>query len=62
MGIWSNRDPVLGEAQMKNSEAYCTHGFTYVRFDDVGHWIPIDAAPQLVAELVNFLPSPSRAA
>jgi pimeloyl-ACP methyl ester carboxylesterase len=61
LGIWSSGDPVLGEAQMKNSEAYCTNEFSYVRLDDVGHWIPLDAAPRLVDELVNFLPSTARA-
>ncbi len=56
LGIWSSGDKALGEAQMTNSAAYCTHGFSYVRIDDVGHWIPLDAAPQLVAALANFLP------
>ena len=57
LGIWSSRDAGLVERQMIDSGAYCTHGFTYSRLEDVGHWIPLEAPEQLVEQVVTFVPN-----
>ena len=56
LGIWSSGDSALGERQMTDSGAYCAHGFAYTRLEDVGHWIPLEAASELVEQLVTFVP------
>jgi pimeloyl-ACP methyl ester carboxylesterase len=54
LGIWSSGDFALTEQQMTTSESYCDDGFRYVRLDDVGHWIPLEAASSVSREIVNF--------
>lgn len=55
MGIWSDRDPALGEKQMLDSAAYCRAGFRYERLDGVGHWMQLSATDKLNALLIDFL-------
>ena len=55
LGIWSSADPALTEEQMTSSAAFCTGGFTYVRLDRVGHWIPLEAPAELVHLVTEFL-------
>jgi pimeloyl-ACP methyl ester carboxylesterase len=56
MGVWSDGDEALSEAQMKNSAEYVTD-FRYERIDGISHWIPTAAAEQLNALLLDFLAS-----
>jgi pimeloyl-ACP methyl ester carboxylesterase len=55
LGMWSSGDFALTERQMKQSENYCDNGFTYVRFDRLGHWIPLEAPHEVSREILNFL-------
>ena len=55
MGIWSDRDPALGEKQMLDSAEYCRAGFRYERLDGVGHWMQLSATDKLNALLIDFL-------
>lgn len=55
MGVWSDGDDALTEAQMKNSAQHVTGGFRYERIDGVSHWIPTAAADRLNALLLDFL-------
>lgn len=55
MGVWSSGDPALTEAQMTGSEAFLDGPWRYERIDGVGHWVPVEAAPQLSRLLVDFL-------
>lgn len=57
LGVWSSRDLALTEVQMTNSASYCARGFTYVRLDGVGHWIPLEAPHELASEIVEFASS-----
>lgn len=58
LGLWSSGDAALSERQMTNSSPYCAQGFTYVRFEGPGHWLPLEAPHEVGAEIVNFI-SPS---
>jgi pimeloyl-ACP methyl ester carboxylesterase len=55
LGIWSSGDFALTERQMRNSKNYCANGFTYVRLEGFGHWIPLEAPGELTREILNFL-------
>jgi pimeloyl-ACP methyl ester carboxylesterase len=56
LGVWSSGDAALGERQMTESAAYCADGFTFARLEGVGHWIPLEAADELVEQIVTFVP------
>jgi len=55
MGVWSDRDPALGEAQMRASRDYCAAGFRYERVSGADHWLQLSATEQLNSLLVDFL-------
>jgi len=55
MGVWSERDPALGEQQMADSARYCRAGFRFERLSSAGHWMQLSAAQRLNALLVDFL-------
>ena len=55
MGVWSDGDEALTEAQMKNSADYVAGGFRFERISGISHWIPTAAAGQLNALLLDFL-------
>lgn len=55
MGIWSDRDPALGEKQMLDSAAQCRAGWRYERLDGAGHWMQLSATERLNALLLDFL-------
>ncbi len=57
MGVWSDGDDALTEAQMKNSAAHVAGDFRYERINGISHWVPTAAAPQLNALLLDFLAS-----
>ncbi len=62
MGIWSDRDPALGEKQMVDSAQHCRAGFRYEVLDGAGHWMQLSATERLNALLLDFLPSHKAAA
>jgi pimeloyl-ACP methyl ester carboxylesterase len=55
LGIWSSGDFALTERQMVNSAPYCPNGFTFVRLEDYGHWIPLEAPREVSRAILNFL-------
>ena len=55
LGLWSSGDHALSERQMINSRDYCDAGFTYVRFEGLGHWLPLEAPGEVAREVVAFL-------
>jgi len=55
MGIWSTGDVFLGEEQMINSADCCSQGFHYVRLNNYGHWVAIEAPELVASEIVKFL-------
>ncbi len=57
LGVWSSRDLALTEVQMTGSARYCAKGFSYVRLDNVGHWIPIEAPSALARAIIDFGPT-----
>ncbi|MGG7605313.1 alpha/beta fold hydrolase [Massilia sp. BKSP1R2A-1] len=56
MGIWSDRDPALGEKQMLDSAHHCRAGFRYEALSGAGHWMQLSATERLNALLLDFLP------
>jgi pimeloyl-ACP methyl ester carboxylesterase len=56
MGIYSTGDTALSESAMVASEQMVTGPWRYERLDGVSHWVPTDAADELNALLVDFLP------
>lgn len=58
MGIWSNLDPALGEAQMRDSAAYVDGPFRYERIDGADHWVQLTAAERVNALLLDFFGKP----
>lgn len=55
MGVWSDRDPALGEKQMLDSAEQCRAGFRYERLDGAGHWMQLSATDRLNKLLIDFL-------
>jgi len=51
LGVWSSDDIALNEKQMTFSSHFVNSSWRYERFDDIGHWIPLDA-PERTAELL----------
>jgi len=56
MGVWSDRDPALGEKQMVDSAQHCHAGFRYEVLGGAGHWMQLSATERLNALLLDFLP------
>ncbi|MDQ1920784.1 alpha/beta fold hydrolase [Massilia pseudoviolaceinigra] len=55
LGIWSAGDVALTEAQMRGSEKYVGDSFQYERIEKAGHWLQLEAAPQVNASILKFL-------
>ena len=55
MGVWSDGDGALTEAQMKNSAQHVAGDFRYEHIDGISHWIPTAAPERLNALLLDFL-------
>jgi pimeloyl-ACP methyl ester carboxylesterase len=55
LGVWSDRDHALGEAQMLASEKFVTGEWRYERLWGTGHCIPLGAPEALNTLLVEFL-------
>lgn len=58
MGVWSSGDFALDEAGMTGSPQYVDGTWRYERIEDAGHWMQLEAADQVSALLVDFLPTP----
>ena len=54
MGIWSSRDPALGETQMRDSSRYVAERFRYERIEGADHWLQVTAFEQVNALLLDF--------
>ncbi|MCL6417721.1 alpha/beta fold hydrolase [Aestuariirhabdus sp. Z084] len=49
LGVWSDQDPYLTEAQMCQSERYVDAEWRYLKIEQCGHWIPQEQ-PALLAK------------
>lgn len=56
MGVWSDHDFALLEAQMLDSERHVAGPWRYERVDGAGHWLQLEAPERVNALLVDFLP------
>jgi pimeloyl-ACP methyl ester carboxylesterase len=54
LGIWSNMDFALTEAQMKQSTDFATN-FTYKKIEEAGHWMMLDKPAEVNSLILNFL-------
>lgn len=57
MGIWSDRDPALGERQMRDSAHYVEGEFRFERIRDADHWLQLTAHERVNALLLDFFSS-----
>ncbi|MFL6671794.1 MAG: alpha/beta fold hydrolase [Massilia sp.] len=65
MGVWSDRDPAMGESQMRDSVHYVKAGFRYERIEGADHWMQLTAPDRLNALLLDYFsvkPKPYSAA
>lgn len=54
LGIWSNMDFALTEAQMKQSTDFAAN-FTYKKIEGAGHWMMLDKPDVVNSLILNFL-------
>ena len=54
MGIWSDRDPAMGEKQMRDSAHYVEDEFRFERIAGVDHWLQLGAHEKVNALLLEF--------
>jgi pimeloyl-ACP methyl ester carboxylesterase len=54
MGIWSDRDPALGEKQMRDSAHYVEGEFRFERIRDADHWLQLTAPDRVNTLLLDF--------
>jgi pimeloyl-ACP methyl ester carboxylesterase len=57
MGIWSDQDFALGEAQMLRSGDQVAGPWRYERIEGAGHWMQLDAPAAVNDLLIDFLPA-----
>ena len=62
MGVWSSRDPALGEEQMCGSSNYVADYFRYERIDGADHWLQVTASERVNTLLLDFFAAPRAAA
>ena len=55
LGVWSSGDFFLTETQMTGSEKYVANSFRYVRIEDTGHWMQLEAPEEVNRLLLDFL-------
>jgi pimeloyl-ACP methyl ester carboxylesterase len=55
MGLWSDRDPALGEKQMRDSARYVEGEFQFERIRGADHWLQLTAPDRVNALLLKFL-------
>jgi pimeloyl-ACP methyl ester carboxylesterase len=54
MGLWSDRDPALGEKQMRDSAHYVEGEFRFERIRGADHWLQLTAADEVNRLLLQF--------
>jgi pimeloyl-ACP methyl ester carboxylesterase len=54
MGVWSDGDPAMGEAQMRTSGRYVQAEFRYERIEGADHWLQLTAAERLNELLLDY--------
>ena len=57
MGLWSDRDPALGERQMRDSAHYVEGEFSFERIRDADHWLQLTADKRVNPLLLDFFGS-----
>ena len=62
MGIWGARDAALAEESMTASAQQVSGPWRYERFEDAGHWIPLEQPRELNALLLEFFAREARPA
>jgi pimeloyl-ACP methyl ester carboxylesterase len=55
MGIWGSGDPYLTQELMTRSAKFVAGPWRYERFEEVGHWIPLEQPERLNQLLLEFL-------
>ena len=55
MGVWSTADTALTRAQMESSGRFVDGEWRFEVLAGAGHWVPVDAAEDLSALLLDFL-------
>lgn len=55
MGIWSDRDPAMGEKQMRDSAHYVEDEFRFERIRGADHWLQLTAHEKVNALLLEFI-------
>ena len=55
LGILGANDSLLAEDQMKDSEKYMEGKWTYIRLDNIGHWIPLEQPKHLFTLVHDWL-------
>ncbi len=53
LGIWSDGEAYLTEAQMTGSEDYVDAPWRYERINGASHWIPYDAPDALNRSMIS---------
>jgi len=54
MGLWSDRDPALGEKQMRDSAHYVDGEFRFEHIRGADHWLQLTAADEVNRRLIQF--------
>jgi len=54
MGLWSDRDPALGERQMRDSVHYVDGEFRFEHIRGADHWLQLTAADEVNRLLIQF--------
>jgi len=54
MGLWSDRDPALGEKQMRDSAHYVDGEFRFEHIHGADHWLQLTAAAEVNRLLIQF--------
>jgi pimeloyl-ACP methyl ester carboxylesterase len=54
MGLWSDRDPALGEKQMRDSAHYVDGEFRFERIRGADHWLQLTADDEVNRLLLQF--------
>ncbi len=54
LGLWSEHDAYLTEAQMKDSARFVDAPWRYQRIADCGHWIPLERPEELAAAAIDW--------
>jgi pimeloyl-ACP methyl ester carboxylesterase len=58
MGVWSDGDRFLTEAQMTNAADHVTGSWRYERVEGAGHWMQLEHPDAVSGLLLDFLPAP----